>query len=236
MSVEPWLLILVVIPVAILVALAMWLAQRRRDRRPDADADQLIRAGRTRDARGRVVKLIDPLPLHTLGRHDVIDREALDAIVEELEPGAGRKRNLLFIGLAFGVLCLIGLGVLLSMEGRPAWDDLVSTLLNPAIMAAVVGGVVAPVVAARQERMRRVCRVMLRHQRCPHCGYGLTGVPAHDDGTTVCPECACAWRIASDADGPVPAAPARRPTAVMWLIAALGAALAGGLVLFMLMR
>jgi transcription initiation factor TFIIIB Brf1 subunit/transcription initiation factor TFIIB len=37
---------------------------------------------------------------------------------------------------------------------------------------------------------------MLKHLRCPHCGYDLRGLAADpEDGATVCPECGCAWRL-----------------------------------------
>jgi hypothetical protein len=37
---------------------------------------------------------------------------------------------------------------------------------------------------------------MIRFRRCPHCGYSLQGLPVDPaDGATVCPECACAWRL-----------------------------------------
>jgi hypothetical protein len=52
------------------------------------------------------------------------------------------------------------------------------------------------IVRQRRTRRRRVQAVMLKHGRCPHCGYSLTGLPVDPgDGATVCPECAGAWRI-----------------------------------------
>jgi transcription initiation factor TFIIIB Brf1 subunit/transcription initiation factor TFIIB len=37
---------------------------------------------------------------------------------------------------------------------------------------------------------------MLEHRRCPHCGYDLRMLPTDpDDGSTVCPECGCAWGL-----------------------------------------
>jgi len=35
---------------------------------------------------------------------------------------------------------------------------------------------------------------------CVACGQDLTGVPAHPDGCTVCPECGAAWRLARDTE------------------------------------
>lgn len=36
---------------------------------------------------------------------------------------------------------------------------------------------------------------MLARARCASCGYSLAGIPREDDGCTVCPECASAWRV-----------------------------------------
>ncbi|MHC4130085.1 MAG: hypothetical protein ACYSUA_18360 [Planctomycetota bacterium] len=42
----------------------------------------------------------------------------------------------------------------------------------------------------------RVSAVLIKFRRCPHCGYSLRGLPVDPaDGATVCPECACAWRL-----------------------------------------
>jgi hypothetical protein len=159
--------------------------------------EDLARSGRVRDARDRVVKMIDPKPLQVLKRHDVIEPAALDAIIEVLEPGARRNRRLAWIALGIVVpLVVIGIGIDVAIEGKPAVDDLVGAVTNPAIMSAIVAGAVVSIVGARHARFARLKRVMLRHSRCPHCGYGLTGVPPSDeDGATVCPECACAWRL-----------------------------------------
>jgi hypothetical protein len=192
------------------------------------------RIGRTRDARGRPIKLLDPMPLYVLGRHDVIDAPTLERIAEALEPGVGggRRRWLLSVVLGVGVLLLIGIAI--AIEGRPAWSDLVSMLTNPAILVVLVGGVVAPIFTARRERLRRVRHIMLEHHRCPHCGYALDGLPCADDRTTVCPECGCAWRL----DAPLARAAPERPRRRVWLlliIVGLSALLAAGLVVYMKM-
>lgn len=36
---------------------------------------------------------------------------------------------------------------------------------------------------------------MLARARCAACGYALSGIPREDDGCTICPECAAAWRV-----------------------------------------
>jgi hypothetical protein len=74
--------------------------------------------------------------------------------------------------------------------------------MNPAIsLPGVIGGVVAPWIAARQARFKKLRGVMLLHRRCPHCGYNLFGLrPAPEDYATVCPECGCAWVLDAAAD------------------------------------
>jgi len=177
---------------------------------------------RIRDARGRSVRALDPLRLHLLGRGDVIDTEALGRIAEEIEPGARGRRRLMrivlfvFLPVVF-LLTFGGIALDVSLEGRAAWDDLISTLTNPAFMAPILAGLFSgtciPWIASRQARWRRLTGAMLKHRVCPHCGYGLAGVPVDpSDGATVCPECACAWDLDAaqhlDAFGhPVPSRP-----------------------------
>jgi len=160
---------------------------------------------RIRDARGRSVRTLDPLRLHVLGRGDVIDAEALERIAEEIEPGARSRRRLtrivlfVFLPVVF-LLTFGGIALDISIEGRAAWDDLISTLTSPAMIgpavACLFSGVYLPLFASRQARSRRTIAAMLKHRICPHCGYGLVGSPADpSDGATVCPECACAWDL-----------------------------------------
>ena len=185
---------------------------------------------RIRDARGRSVRTLDPLRLHLLGRGDVIDAEALERIAEEIEPGARGRRRLTRIVLlvflpAVVLLTFGGIALDIWIEGEAAWDDLVSTLTNPAMIgpavACLFSGVYLPLFASQQARSRRTIAAMLKHRVCPHCGYGLAGVPVDpSDGATVCPECACAWRLderqtTEAAAAPVPSRP------VVWITLAL---------------
>ena len=140
------------------------------------------------------------------------------------------------MAIVVGVVVIGGIAAIVSIEGAPAWQDLVGTLTNPAIIACVLGGAVAPILIARQERLGRLRAIMLRHRRCPHCGYGLRGLPTDDDGLTTCPECASIWRIdeASCVDpGPVPAS---RPRGILALVALGVAALVAGLVMYFVIR
>ena len=185
---------------------------------------------RIRDARGRSVRTLDPLRLHLLGRGDVIDAEALERIAEEIEPGARGRRRLTRIVLlvflpAVVLLTFGGIALDIWIEGEAAWDDLVSTLTNPAMIgpavACLFSGVYLPLFASQQARSRRTIAAMLKHRVCPHCGYGLAGLSVDpSDGATVCPECACAWRLEDGqtigaAAAPIPSRP------VIWITLAL---------------
>ncbi|MHC4710988.1 MAG: hypothetical protein ACYTA3_11365 [Planctomycetota bacterium] len=155
---------------------------------------------RIHDARGREVSQLDPMRLHVLRRPGAIEADVLDRIVDELEPGTAKMRPFLMILLGVGVvLGLAAFLVSVVMEGPGAWQDLVDTVTNPAIMAPnlfVIAFVPWMVVHKRRSRRGRVSALMIKHRRCPHCGYSLQGLPVDPaDGATVCPECACAWRL-----------------------------------------
>ncbi len=151
------------------------------------------------DARGRETTQLDPLRMHLMPRRGAIEPRELEQIVESIVPGRARCRPLALVALVLGVLFLGGFGAAVLLEGRVAWKDLVSTLTNPAILAPSLAGIVfLPVWLARRRRAQRhrVTAVLLKHRRCPHCGYGLTGLPVDPaDGATVCPQCAAAWRL-----------------------------------------
>ena len=52
----------------------------------------------------------------------------------------------------------------------------------------------------KRSRYEKTAAAMLKHFRCPHCGYNLHGLaPDGTDGATVCPECGCAWNVDSQA-------------------------------------
>jgi hypothetical protein len=152
--------------------------------------------GRIRDLRGRLVTQLDPVTLHVLHRHSVIEAHALDAIVEDLEPGTARiRRNLIVIIPGVIFLVVAGIAALYFVSDAGARQDLISTLTNPALMVPnLVCCIFVPWIVTRQARLKRVRFAMLKHRRCPHCGYDLRGLPTDPaDQATVCPECGCAW-------------------------------------------
>jgi len=42
---------------------------------------------------------------------------------------------------------------------------------------------------------RKTVTALLSGHTCAHCGYSLKGLPNHDGGFTICPECGVAWRL-----------------------------------------
>jgi hypothetical protein len=186
------------------------------------------------DARGREVELLDPMKLHLLRRPGAIESDVLDRIVNEVEPGMARMRPFaLYAAVACFVLGVAVFLVSVAMGGGSAWSDLGSELTNPAVYVSSLAMVVwLPWMVVHQKRKRcgRVSAAMIKFRRCPHCGYSLQGLPVDpSDGATVCPECACAWRLddptlaarAAVSDGTAAGDPGR----IQWILTALLAGL-----------
>jgi hypothetical protein len=201
-------------------------------------------ARNTIDARGREVRVLDPVHLYALRRPGPIDVQTLGEIVETIQPGSRRLvRYLIPITILTLVLAVVGLGFNWIVGGPPAWRSIFSAFSNPALIApifgGVVGGVIAPIAANRASRGKRTDKAraaLLLHKRCPHCGYDLHALPVDPtDGATICPECASAWRL----DEPVrPGAaaggvPGANPRLMFALTLALGILFAAGLVAFL---
>lgn len=194
------------------------------DPEPIVDPDPPARRGRIRDARGRSVRVLDPVRLHALGRRDVVESETLGRIVDDLAPGARRKRAVLVIAIPLVAALIGGLFLFLLLKGGAAWRGLLEGALNPAFFGVYAGCFLTPWLIARNARLHRAPSVMIEHRVCPHCGYRLGGLPVDPvDGATVCPECACAWRL--DVPARVGAAPALEPRVALLLVA-------GGLLVF----
>jgi hypothetical protein len=143
------------------------------------------------------------------------------------------------------LLALAGLAVSVILEGAPARQDLIDTLTNPAIMAPnffVLVWLPWMIGAKRRGQRMKVLAVLLKHRRCPHCGYSLRGLPVEaGDGATVCPECACAWRlddpaIARHLDGRLCWTTSNGAGRTIGVMIGLLALAAGGLLLLYMMR
>ena len=152
--------------------------------------------GAIKDARGRSVTQLDPVLMHLRRQHRVIPPEPLGEIAREVGIGMTRANRIAFW---MGVVSLVCFGVamtilLVRMAGGGVGFGEIARKLTP------FGAIWVPLYGAwmgtRGVRFQRTTKVMLRHRRCPHCGYDLRGLRVDDDdGATVCPECGCAWTL-----------------------------------------
>lgn len=151
----------------------------------------------SRDARGRKVRQLDPVALCLLGRHDTIPADALLRIANELDPKEVRTRRWAAVAAPFWVILWYAafFGYFYFFSTWKGWD--------PVLIAFAILYFVFPFASvywgfrkARRARYQRVRDVMLKHLRCPHCGYDIRGLPTDPmDGATVCPECGHAWNL-----------------------------------------
>ena len=158
--------------------------------------------GRVRDARGRWVSQLDPVRLHVLSLRSNISSETLQAIVDELVPGAKRQRLLLVLSVILGFVFVVG-GNVVYFRYFSSWkgfDPVNVTIYGVQALVLLAGPAIA-YFASRKRYAHRIVSVMLEHNHCPHCGYDMRGLPRDPtDDATVCPECGCAWRPTSNAD------------------------------------
>ena len=149
-------------------------------------------AGRIKDARGRLVTQLDPVALYLLRQHGVIDADVLRAIAHE--PGvriARWERVSLLVGI-IGALLVIGLFTYAIISG----DIHDAPLAKSSGLLFLCGMPFLTWYTLKQRRFAHVAAAMLKHLRCPHCGYDLRGQPAdRSDGASVCPECGHAWKV-----------------------------------------
>jgi len=144
--------------------------------------------------------MLDPYALHLLGRDDEIPKDALARIAKEI--GSGRS-GVAQVRALFALWTLVAVP-LIAFCAALVWGGQVRRLLawTPAWLPILLFPWLTWL-GARRRRYRRTLRVMLRHSRCPHCGYDLRLLPADPaDGATVCPECGCAWRLPGGAEAP----------------------------------
>ena len=150
------------------------------------------RRGRITDARGRKVTQLDPIALHLLRRHDVIDADVLRAIVGERGVRITTQER---VSLIVGITALLAVATFFTSE------LLVGSLADGsyAKFSSLTFFSILPLVfwfRIKRARFGHVAKAMLKHLRCPHCGYHLAHLPVDpEDGATVCPECGCAWKL-----------------------------------------
>jgi hypothetical protein len=158
----------------------------------DDPTSEARRAGRITDARGRRVKQLDPVTMCLLRQHSTVDADVLHNIAHERGVRITRKeRALLIIGIV-GALLVIGLfthgAVTGDLKGAPLAKS--SSLIFMCSIPWIVW------YSIKRVRFGKVAAAMLKHLRCPHCGYDLRLLPTDPkDGATVCPECGCAWKL-----------------------------------------
>ncbi len=154
------------------------------------------RAGVVIDARGRKVSQLDPVVLRLTRQATAIPPETLNHIADQVGRLTQRAAR---VGMWLSIACFACLGLILVINtagvisGRLDRSEALRTMLPFA------GAWIAPLwiwIGARAARHRQITKIMLAHQRCPHCGYDLRLLPRSEaDRTTVCPECGCAWNM-----------------------------------------
>ena len=153
--------------------------------------------GRVKDARGRKVTQVDPVAMHLLRRYDVIEADDLRRIATDIDSSELKKRRRFALFVPIIVMANFGgfFGYFYVFGRWRGWD--------PVLIMFACLYVLLPFVflyrgfrKARRARWERIRGAMLKHLRCPHCGYDIRGLPvAPQDDATVCPECGCAWAL-----------------------------------------
>lgn len=159
---------------------------------PRAEPTRRKNAGRIKDDRGREVTQLDPIALQLLHKHEAIDAETLRRIARE--PGVGLKKveRIVFCIQVAGALLVVGFFTYETITGgiADAFTAKSVSLLYLVMLPWIVW------FGIKKKRFRSIKPALLKHQRCPHCGYDLRGLDIDaDDGATVCPECGCAWKL-----------------------------------------
>jgi hypothetical protein len=156
------------------------------------------------DARGRRCRLIDPLALHLLRRHDVIEAPVLEEIVDDIAPGqSGRLAVAVGTGATLAMVLAAGQFLYHRMKGGWGGVDGPSLIIWTLQLGFCFGLAVVVWREGRAAGRRRALAVLLGRRRCAQCGFDLAGSPADPtDGATVCPECGAAWRLPAEAAPP----------------------------------
>ncbi len=157
-------------------------------------------AGWINDARGRRVSQLDPVMMHLLRRPGILPPEVLEEITRQVDVGITRGTRVLLWSSVVGLVCL-GIALTVGMTGILGGNIDAGRFFKSLLpYLGVVSGSVTCWIALRSARHQQIGRAMLKHLRCPHCGYDIRSLPADPaDGATVCPECGCAWQLEGDA-------------------------------------
>ena len=159
-------------------------------------ASQPQRSKRLKDARGRSVTMLDPYVLHLTRQRSVIPAEPLAEIAREVRSGIEHLPRWVVrvCAIVWGLAVLVYVVYCVDLLRRGRLSDLFGT---PGIMMSSLCFLPALFwYGAKHLRFARTRETMLKHLRCPHCGYDLRMLPTDpEDGATTCPECGCAWRL-----------------------------------------
>lgn len=130
---------------------------------------------------------------------------SLRSLLVELDPTRPRLRSTITIGqLAwYAAACALWVGVYLSTRGQPFVFRVAAGF---AVIALVVVGSYFRRRAGFRKGLNKVRQAMLDASLCPSCTHALEGLPRHDDGCVVCPECGAAWNACNDATSHPPVA------------------------------
>lgn len=155
--------------------------------------------------------MLDPYSLHLFRRHDVIPAEPLALMAREIGSGLDRKmrRLLITLGVIGGISLVVFVIFCVDMLIHRQYGRLLEK--GPVLLWQ---GWLWPLIFwlhAKRARYKRILAVVLKYRHCPHCGYDIRELPTSPvDGSTVCPECGCAWHLVaskSDAQAPEGEAP-----------------------------
>ncbi len=149
-------------------------------------------AGRIKDARGRKVTQLDPVAMHLLRQHNMIEADILRKIASEKGVAISRWERVLLVCSVIVFVATV-IGMVYYFIGDSSGDTFMRRLVRltwysfwPVLFWWMI----------KRGRFRKTAAAMLKYARCPHCGYDIRELPADpSDGATVCPECGCAWRL-----------------------------------------
>jgi hypothetical protein len=159
---------------------------------PEKEPPGRRHAGRIRDVRGRKVTQLDPVALHLMRRHDVIEADTLRQIANEKGVRITTGERAVLITGVCGAVFVIGIFFTEALRGglQDAPYAKFSGLLYLCSFPWIIW------FGIKRKRFSSVAAAMLKYLRCPHCGYDLRALPVETgDGATVCPECGCAWQL-----------------------------------------
>ena len=148
--------------------------------------------GRITDTRGRKVTQVDPVAMHLLRRYDVIEADDLRRIASEKGVAISPWERILLVYCIIAFVATV-IGTIYCFVGSSSGDPVLRR------MARLAWHSLWPVLfwwKIKRGRFLKTTAAMLKHVRCPHCGYDLRLLPVDpQDGATVCPECGCAWML-----------------------------------------